>query len=496
MRVSRNVVRSLLAASVLLASGCTLQPHYVRPPDSVSQSYPDGPAYQSDRSWTSSRGDDVLAADIGWREFFKDARLQALIEIALTNNRDLQVSMLNMEAARAQYGISRSQVAPTVDLDASATRQRNPSNVAMAGAASGTAYSVGLGTAWELDLFGRLRSLKDSALAGYLALAETRKAAELSLMAQVAVQYLTILADDEQLAVTQGTLESAHESYRITKLSFDNGIGSELDLQQSRGVLEQVSASLEYYQRVRAQDENFLVLLLGQALPADLPSGLPLEDQAQLADIPAGLPSDLLQRKPDIIAAEHALLAANANIGAARAAFFPTLSLTGTAGTLSSSTDALFTGTQRSWSFVPQLTLPIFRGGANAASLDLAHVRKRIEIANYQRVIQSAFREVADGLAARRTYDRQITYLKQYQRTQSRRLELSDMRYRHGVDGYLSVLQSQTDLFDAQQDLVAARLARASNLVMLYKSLGGGWVERSGQMARAPTDTHIPPTRP
>ncbi len=393
--------------------------------------------------------------------------------------------MLNVEAARAQYRITRSYLAPAIDAAGSVTRERMPSNLSTSRERMSTLYSVGLNVSWELDFFGRIRSLSDAALAQYLALAENRKAAELALVSQVAVQYLTILGDDDQLEVTRATLQNAEESYRIVKLGFDNGVATELDLRQSEGILEQASASLEAYTRARAQDENALVLLVGGPLPDDLPPGLKLAEQGLLADIPAGLPSDLLERRPDIVAAEQVLKAANANIGAARAAFFPRISLTGDAGMLSPTAGALFHGSQFTWGVVPQISIPIFAGGANVANLDFAEVRKRIEIANYEKAIQTAFREVADGLAARGTYDRQIRSLQRNADHQGQRLQLSDLRYRSGVDDYLMVLQAQTDLFNAQQMLVSARLARASNLVNLYKALGGGWIERSGDAPRA-----------
>jgi multidrug efflux system outer membrane protein len=492
MQARRILLPSAIAVAAALVSACSLQPVYQRPDAPVSAQYPTGPVYNQQPGATAPEGnarsaDGRAAADIGWRDFFADPKLQAIVALALRNNRDLRVSMLNVEAARAQYQITRAELFPTVDAAASATRQRTPANLSPTGRTTpGNVYSVGMNVSWEIDFFGRVRSLKDQALAQYLGLAETRKAAEIALVSQVATQYLAMLGDDDQLAVTRGTLKTAQESYRITKLSFDNGVGTELDLQQSQGILEQASASLEAFERARAQDENALVLLVGQPLPGDLPAGKPLAAQNLLTDIPAGLPSDLLQRRPDIAAAEQQLKAANANIGAARAAFFPSVSLTGDFGTLSPTTGGLFRGAQRSWSFAPQISVPIFNGGANAANLELAQVEKRVEIADYEKAIQTAFREVSDGLAARGTFDRQIQALQRYEVTQQRRLDLSDMRYKNGVDDYLAVLQAQTDLFGAQQSLVAARLARAGNLVTLYKALGGGWVERSGDTPRAP----------
>ncbi|HEY4066114.1 MAG TPA: efflux transporter outer membrane subunit [Burkholderiaceae bacterium] len=478
------------AVAALLLAGCTLEPAYQRPAAPVAAAYPGGAAYATGPGASAPEGSarsagGRAAVEIGWRDFFVDPKLQAVIALALQNNRDLRVAMLNVEAARARYQITRAELFPSVSAAASTTRERTPLNLSSSGQTMSQVYSVGLNVSWEIDFFGRIRSLKDQALAQYLSLAETRKAAEIALVSQVAVQYLTVLGDDDQIAVTQSTLTNAQESYRINKLSFDNGVATELDLRQAEGILEQASAGLEAYSRARAQDQNALLLLVGGPLPDDLPAGMRLADQNLLTDIPAGLPSDLLARRPDIAAAEQTLIAANADIGAARAAFFPSISLTGDLGTLSPSARGLFRSGQSSWSFMPQISVPIFDGGANKANLELAQIEKRVEIADYEKAIQTAFREVSDGLAARGTYDRQIAFLKQNETSQSRRLALSDFRYKNGVDDYLAVLQAQTDLYTAQQSLVSARLARANNLVTLYKALGGGWLEHSGDAPRA-----------
>ncbi|KVD44945.1 multidrug transporter, partial [Burkholderia ubonensis] len=370
------------------------------------------------------------ATDIGWREFFVDPRLQRLIEIALNNNRDLRVAVLNIAAARAQYQITRADLFPKLDAVGTGDRQRLPNALtAVPGRNITTTYNVGLQASWELDLFGRIQSLKDQALAKYLATAQARKASEILLVSQVADQYLSVLAYDDLLKVTDDTLKSAQASYDLTKLKFDNGTGSELDLRQAQTIVETAQANQQSQARLRAQALNALVLLVGQPLPDDLPPGLPLDAQNFLTDIPAGLPSDLLTRRPDIMEAEQSLLAANANIGAARAAFFPRISLTGAFGTASPTLGGLFKAGTAAWSFAPQITMPIFEGGANLANLDLANVQKRIEIANYEKAIQSAFREVADGLAARGTYDQQIAALQRNEHAQQRRYDLSDLRY-------------------------------------------------------------------
>jgi multidrug efflux system outer membrane protein len=492
---------SLMTAAVataitLIASGCTMAPKYERPAAPVAQTFPTGGIYdrQHDAAAQAMDGRSAQtqpAVDIGWRDFFVDARLQQVVALALKNNRDLRVSMLNVEAARAQYQITRAGLFPTLEAVGSQTKTRTPRDLALFNQTISNSYSVGVNASWEIDFFGRIQSMKDQALAQYFSLAETRKAAEISLVSQVADAYLTMLGYDDQLTVTRNTLTTANESYRITKLQFDNGVGTELDVRQAEGIQQQAAANLQSQLRLRAQSENALVLLVGEPLPADLPPGLSLDSQNLLTDIPAGLPSDLLARRPDIAAAEQSLLAANANIGAARAAFFPKISLTGSFGTLSPSLGSLFNPGSAAWSFAPQISIPIFEGGQNIANLSLAEIQKRIEIATYEKAIQTAFREVADGLAARGTLDDQIAALELYTTSQSRRLELSDLRYRNGVDNYLAVLTAQTDLYTAQQMLIQARLQRATNLVDLYRELGGGWIEHAGDQPRpadAPAD--------
>ncbi|MFP4890462.1 efflux transporter outer membrane subunit [Paraburkholderia sp. EG304] len=483
---------SLIAVAVaLLATGCTLAPHYQRPGAPVTATFPTGGVYDQQPGAQGARSaNGQAAADIGWRNFFVDPRLQQLIEIALKNNRDLRVSVLNMQASAAQYRIVRAGLFPTLDAAASQSRSRTPKDLTFTGVTISNTYSVGLNASWEIDFFGRVQSLKDQALAKYLGTAQARKAAEISLVSQVANQYMTVLELDDLLKVTQNTLVTAQESYRITKLQFDNGTGSELDLRQSQTVVETASANLQSQMRLRAQADNALVLLIGEPLPADLSPGLPLSDQNLLTDIPAGLPSDLLTRRPDIMEAEENLLAANANIGAARAAFFPRVTLTGSAGTLSPTLGGLFKPGSAAWSFAPSITLPIFEGGQNMANLDLANIEKNVQIATYEKAIQTAFREVADGLAARGTYDEQIAALERDVAAEQRRLDLSTLRYKNGVDSYLSVLTAQTALYVAQQALVTARMERLQNLVTLYQALGGGWIEHNGDQPR-PADAPV-----
>ncbi|VVE38830.1 multidrug transporter [Pandoraea eparura] len=474
---------SIALAAAFLA-GCTLAPHYERPEAPIATTFPSGPAYKTPGAANqngTAGSNAVVAADLGWREFFTDPRLQKLIEIALQNNRDLRVSMLNVEAARAQYQIQRSALLPSVGAAGQASVQRMPADLTSSERASiSRSYQVGVGfTSYELDLFGRIQSLKDQALETYLASEDTAKTAHITLVSEVATAYLTWLADQELLKLTSDTLKSQESSYQLTKRSFDVGTASGLDLRQAQTPVDAARANLAQYTRQVAQDENALALLIGQPLPADLPPGRPLDGQGLLADLPAGLPSDLLLRRPDVTAAEHTLKGANANIGAARAAFFPSISLTASAGTASASLSNLFKGGQGAWSFAPSITLPIFAGGQNRANLDLAKVKKRIEVANYEKAIQTAFREVSDGLAARGTLDDQVAAQESLVKASDESYKLSDLRYRNGVDSYLNALVSQRSLYSAQQSLIATRLSRWTNLVTLYKALGGGWEEHT-----------------
>lgn len=485
---------TLIAVAVsLIAAGCSFEPKYERPAAPVAATFPSSGVYATQPPAVPGRSaGGEPAADIGWREFFADPRLKQIIEIALANNRDLRVSLLNVDAARAQYRITGAQLFPTLNAVGTDTRTRIAANVAGFPAAfEERYYEVGASASWELDFWGRIRSLKDQSLEQYLSTAQARKAFEISLVAQVANQYLTMLAYDDLLKVTEDTMKTAQASYDITKLLFDNGTGAELALRQAQSILETARSNFQAQARLRAQAENALVLLIGESLPADLPTGRRLDDQGLLTDIPEGLPSDLLTRRPDIMEAEASLRAANANIGAARAAFFPQVTLTAQGGTQSVHLSGLFKPGSAAWSFSPQITLPIFTGGENTANLDLAHIQKRIQIANYEKAIQSAFRDVADGLAARSTYDEQIDALERDVFAEQRAFDLSELRYTSGVDSYLSVLTAQTNLYSAQQSLISAHLNRLTSLVNLYLALGGGWLQHTGETPRpADAGTH------
>lgn len=473
----RSLVRGILAAASAFAlSSCSLAPRYERPAPPVAPAWqgpPDAPAGET------------APADLGWREVLGDPRLQAIVGLALENNRDLRVAVLNVELTRAQYRIQRAEQLPALAATAGSTTQRVPADLSSTGqAATGTAWSVGAGvSAFELDLFGRVRSLSAAALEQYLSTEEARRSAHLSLVAAVATQYLAARALEDQVALARRTLETVESSLTLTRRNYEGGRTSELDLRTAEAQVETARFNLSSAAQQRAQAQNALVLLVGQPLPQDLPAPLPLDAQAIVAELPAGIPSEVLARRPDILAAEHALRSANASIGAARAAFFPSISLTAFGGTSSADLSGLFGGGSATWSFSPRLNLPLFKGGALRASLDVAEVRKSIEVARYERAIQVGFREVADALVARAELERQLEAERARVAAEERRYQLSDLRYRKGVDSYLTLLTAQRDLFTAQQQLIQSRLARLSNLVELYRALGGGWRERSVQAA-------------
>ena len=452
-------------AGTLLA-GCSMIPAYQRPEAPVSPVFPGGNAGPAG----------IAAADLQWQSFFSDARLKQLIDLALVNNRDLRVSVLNIEQARAQYQIRRADQYPTVG--AALTGSRTPA----AGGGITSVYTAGLTvTAWEIDFFGRIASLKEAALSQYLATEETRKAAQISLISAVATGYLNVLADEDLLDLTRQTLATREESIKLTKLRFDNGVASELDYQQAQSLAEGARVTLAQLQRQRALDENALVLLVGQSLPAGaLPTSsrdVSLVAGTSFPDVPGGLPSELLTRRPDVRAAEQQLIAANANIGAARAAFFPRISLTAGVGTASNQLSGLFKSGSFGWTLAPQLLLPIFDAGRNSAGLSSANAGRDIAIAQYEKSIQRAFREVADALAGRATLTEQLRAQQAQAFAEGERFKLSDLRYRNGVASYLDLLDAQRSLFAARQAVVQTRLLQLQNQVALYRTLGGGWTE-------------------
>jgi NodT family efflux transporter outer membrane factor (OMF) lipoprotein len=447
-----------LALALSLAGCMSLAPRYERPAAPVASAFPE----------LASSAATQAAASIGWENFFADARLRQLIGLALENNRDLRIAILNIEQARAQFRVRLADVLPTVGVGVSGSRTPGPDD------SINSNYSAGLVvSAFELDLFGRVRSLSDAALAQYLATAEARTATRISLVASVANAYLATLADDELLALTQKTLSAREESLKLIQLKFNNGVVSKLDLQQGLALVDSARVTLAQQQRQRAQDLNLLTLLVGSPLPANLAPGVSLAETV-LSELPAGLPSDLLAVRPDIRAAEQQLIGANANIGAARAAFFPRISLTASAGSASGELSGLFKSGSFGWSFAPQLLLPIFDYGRNSANLDSARAGRDIALAQYERTIQSAFREVADALAGQATYTVQLRAQRAVAAAEAERFALSDLRYRSGAASYLDLLDAQRSLFAAQQAAVQANLQRLQNQVTLYRVLGGG----------------------
>ena len=448
-------------ALAMTLAGCTMIPPYERPIAPIAPAYPLAPAAQMPAG--------APASDIEWQSYFGDERLKRLIDIALKNNRDLRIAALNIEQARAQYQIRRADQFPTVGIGASGSRQP-------IGGTMISTYMAGVSvTAYELDFFGRVRSLSAAALAEYLGTEEARKNVQIALIASVANTYLSLLADDELIAVTRRTLLTREESFNLTKLKFDVGAASELDYRQAESLLEGARATLPLQIRQRAADENTLVLLLGQPLPADLPPGLGLASQNLINELPVGVPSEVLARRPDVRQAEQQLIAANANIGAARAAFFPKITLTGSAGSASSELSGLFKSGSSAWSFFPQLLLPIFDAGRNQANLDVANVSRDIAVAQYEKAIQTAFREVSDALAGSATFGEQVRAQEAQVNAEAVRYRLADLRYRNGAASYLDVLDAQRSLFITQLALVQAQAALVQNQVTLYKALGGGW---------------------
>jgi outer membrane protein, multidrug efflux system len=472
----------LVAAVATLLGACTLEPHYQRPPAPV-------PALQG------GTAGDTVAADIGWREFFPDPQLQELIALALTNNRDLRVAALNVQSAQAQYRIQRASLFPTVDASAVEQVQHIPPGVLAAefpSAGAGGAgslpsngitvhtYNVGLGfTNYELDLFGRIRSLSHAALQQYFSSGETSRSVQLTLVAEVATAYVAVLTDQTLLDITRDTLKSQEESYALTQRQFNGGTTTELALRQAETTVDTARANLAQYERQLAQDRDALQLLLGAAIPDGIDFSTGLDRGNMVAELEEGIPSDVLVRRPDVLAAEHQLMAANAEIGAARAAFLPAISLTGNFGTESTQLSGLFKGGSRAWTFSPQISVPIFAGGANVANLQATKLARDTAVAQYEKAIQTAFREVADALIARGTLDEQLAAQQALVTASAVAYRLADMRYRGGVDSYLTALVAQVSLYGAQQQLQTVRLLRLQNLVTLYKVLGGGLREHT-----------------
>jgi outer membrane protein, multidrug efflux system len=452
-----------LAAAALLA-GCSLAPAYQRPASPVPEAWPQGEAYKPARVEAGARP----ASEIAWKDFIGDQRLREVVALALENNRDLRVSVLNIEKARAQYGIDRSAQLPKVNAQAGQNASRAP------GGDISRQYSGGLALpAYELDLFGKLRNASEAGLQSWLGTREAQRAQRLSLVSEVATTWLGLAADKERLRLAQDTLKSQQITYELSKRRFEAGATSGLDMYEAQTSVEAARNDMALYTAQVAAGENALALLVGTQVPASLlPQALP-SAVATLAELPEGVPSTVLLQRPDVLEAEAALKAANANIGVARAAFFPSITLTGTAGSASASLGGLFKAGTGAWTFLPQLTLPLFDAGANQARLDIAKADNGIAVARYEKAIQSAFREVADALAQRGTLDERLESQAALAEAAGRSYRIHEARYQKGSESYLNALVSQRALYAAQQGLISARLAKANNQVSLYKVLGG-----------------------
>lgn len=468
MTLTRTSITVSLAALAL--AGCVnMAPEHVRPELSTATAY--DAAYRPDGT--------VVASELAWQEFFADPRLKVLIATALDNNRDLIAATARVEQARAQFRIEDADRLPGLNASGSATRSRTSlqSTTGTAGAGTITTNRLQVGVAspvFELDFWSRVANQSEAARAQYLSTKAAQRAFYLSLIGDVASTYYQIVETREQIDLAEATAESRREGLRIAQLRLDGGVTSALPYRQSETLLTQAEQQLAAQRLTQAQLQNQLAVLVGGRIPTDLPQGLPLQAQAGEAQLAAGLPSDLLLVRPDIIAAEETLRAARANIGAARAAYFPSISLTGTAGFASSSLDNLFNGDSLSWSFGPSIDLPIFDWGAREAQLDLAKAREVEEVANYDLTVQNAFREVSDALAGRRWLAEQIATAERGLAAQEELTRIARARYREGVADYLEVLDAERNLFSAQQSLLTIRRANRQNSATLYVALGGG----------------------
>ena len=457
----------------LLLSGCaSMAPKYARPASPVPAVWPTGQPSKEEAAVPTERP----AAEIPWKEFFVDPELSGLIGLALDNNRDLRTAALNIDRSRALYQIQGAALYPKVDAEAAGVIQGLPRTLSGSGDNKVVQqFTVGLGlSSYELDLFGRVQSLKDHALNQYLATEQAGRAVRISLVAQVASSYLNLAADQEQLKLAEDTISNQQDNYNLVKSRFDAGVASALDLQQARTSVDAARVDIARYKTAVALDENALNLVVGSTTPAKMTPRPLTEMLAGLKDITPGLSSDVLLGRPDILQAEDLLKGANANIGAARAAFFPRITLVSAIGFGSDDLAALFKPGSFAWQFAPRISLPIFDAGTNKANLKVSEIDREIAVAGYEKAVMTAFREVADALATRATIDDLLAARQSLSDTTAESYLLSQARYTHGLDSYLSVLDSQRSMYSARQSLITARLARLSNLVTLYRVLGGG----------------------
>lgn len=468
-------IRLLPLSALSLLTGCSFTPHYVRPAMPVPTQWPS--------ALQSATGSGTAADGIGWKQFYTAPQIQRLIQLGLDNNRDLRQAALNVEAFRAQYRIQHADLLPTIGANATGSLERLPANVSTTGQ-SGVFHEYGLTvgvSSYELDIFGRIRSLNQAALQNYLATREARRTVQISLVADIGISFLTLETDRQRLAVGEQTLDNYRSALGLIDKALAAGTATALDRRQEETLIASTQADVESYRRTVTQDINALQLLVGTTLPAGFDDGFAIADGV-VTPVPAGLPSDLLDRRPDIMEAEHQLLASNANIGAAKAAFFPQITLTGSGGTLSAAVSSLFAGGQGAWTFAPQISVPIFSGGRLKGNLAYAKAERDIEVAAYQKAIQVAFREVADGLAARSTFGDQLRAQQSEIRSAQAYLDLANRGYQAGIQNYLVVLDAQRTVFSARQQYLVSRLAQLTSEVSLYKALGGGW--QAGPVAK------------
>jgi multidrug efflux system outer membrane protein len=461
-----------IAVGTVTLSACTLEPKYIRPDAPV-----DIPEHKI--------GSDIRAEELGWRAFFPDTQLQQLIALALADNRDLRVAALNVEAAQARYRIQRADLFPTIAASTTEQAERLPTSLLAASLPGGSAsaegsivsrsYTAGIGfTNFELDLFGRVRSLEHADLQQYFSFVETRRSVEIALVAEVTDAYLAVLTDQTLLDITRQTLQNESDSYDLTRKMFEGGTATELALRQAESTVHTARANSAQYARSLAQDCDALQLLLGAPIPKDIDFSAGLDRPDVVSAVQEAIPSDVLVNRPDVLAAEHLLKAANADIGAARAAFFPAIELTGSLGSASTELSGLFKHDSLAWTFAPGISIPLFAGGANEANLTAAKVARATAVAQYEKAIQVAFREVADALVARGYLDEQVSAQQALVSASQHAYDLAQMRFRGGVDNYLTELDAQRSLYSARQQLQIVRLQRFENLVTLYKTLGGG----------------------
>lgn len=462
MIIRTSCITALFFASTLLLAGCSFAPRYERPDVPLAATYPAA----------KQTGDGLPSTALpDWKRVFSDPQLRRLIQISLENNQDLRLAALSVQRARAQYRIERATQWPAFNAAVWQSKERPEVSGDIA------AYGVGL-TAYELDLFGRIRSLKTADLATYLSTQSTRNAVQIGLVSAVASHYFSLQADGALLDNAQRVVRARVRWLDLIRLRHANGIGSVADLRQAEGIYESARAILAQYQQQRDQDINVLILLLGvPEWPVGITPGdgaLPIYDRP-LADIPSGLPSALLRNRPDVVATEHMLIAANANIGVARAAFFPRIELTGSFGRASTNLQDLFRNASRAWSFTPQITVPIFDFGANQAGLDMANIDRDIAVARYRKTVQTAFREVSDALAGEVALSEQIRVARVQVQSARAASALIDLQYRDGAVDYLAVIDAQCKLLEEEQALIQVQVAALHNRITLYKVLGGGW---------------------